>query len=126
MRATLIATPFSVTPAASSSAGRSSGTIECHAGSFNAVAIPSANASTSSIHGVTTPVIVTTASVPVATAIAICVTTRSRRRSMMSASAPAGSPSRKKGRLSAVSSSETTSGEGVSDDMSQPWPTSVM
>src|SRR6516162_10061953 len=44
----------------------------------------------------------------------------------MSASAPAGSPSRKKGRLSADSRRDTRSGDGVSDVMSQPCATSAM
>ena len=126
VRATLTPTPLSVTPSASSSLGRSSGTIECQAGSFSAVAIPSAKASASNIQGVTMPVKVTTASAPTAIAMAICVTTSSQRRSTMSASAPAGSPRKKKGRLSAVSSNDTMSGDGVSDVISQPWPTSVM
>ena len=47
-------------------------------------------------------------------------TIRRRRRSTMSASAPAGRPNRKKGRLSAVSSKDTMRGEGVSDDINQP------
>jgi hypothetical protein len=63
---------------------------------------------------------VTIASVASTTAIALCVTISNRRRSTMSASAPAGNPSRKNGRLSAVSSSDTTSGDGVNDAMSQP------
>ena len=126
VRATFTPTPLSVTPAASSSLGSSSGTTAYQAGSFSAVAMPSAKASASSIDGVTMPVNVAAASVPTATAMASCVTTSSERRSTMSASAPAGRPSAKNGRLSAVSSRDTVSGDGVSDDISQPWATSVM
>jgi hypothetical protein len=88
--------------------------------------MPSAKASASSIDGVTMPVNVAAASAPTATAMASCVPTSSERRSTMSASAPAGRPSAKNGRLSAVSSRDTVSGDGVSDDISQPWATSVM
>ena len=81
---------------------------------------------TSKIQGVTRPAKLKIASVPTVMAIASWETIRSRRRSIMSASAPAGSPNRKKGRLSAVRSKETMSGDGVSDDISQPCPTSVI
>ena len=56
VRATFTPTPLSVTPAASSSLGRSSGTTAYQAGSLSAVAMPSAKASASSIDGVTMPV----------------------------------------------------------------------
>ena len=120
VRATLTLTPLSVIPAPSSSFGRSSGMAACQAGSLKALAIPSTKASTSKIQGVTTPAKLKIASVPTVMAIASWETIRRRRRSIMSASAPAGSPNRKKGRLSAVRSKDTMSGDGVSDDISQP------
>ena len=92
----------------------------CQAGSLKALAIPSTKASTSKIQGVTRPAKLKIASVPTVMAIASWETIRRRRRSIMSASAPAGSPNRKKGRLSAVRSKDTMSGDGVSDDISQP------
>src|SRR5437773_3503002 len=47
----------------------------------------------------------------------------SRRRSTMSASAPAGNPTRKTGRLVAACTSATTTGEGVREVISHAAPT---
>ena len=72
------------------------------------------------------PVSVTTASVPTATAMASWRDDEEPAAVDDVRERPGGSPSAKKGRLSAVRSRDTMSGDGVSDAMSQPWPTSVM
>src|SRR5271170_4011732 len=51
---------------------------------------------------------------------------RSRRRSTMSASAPAGNASSIRGKLSAASTSATIDGDGESEVINQPAPTSCI
>src|SRR5262249_42389615 len=61
-----------------------------------------------------------------ATSIQPWVTRRKRRRSSMSASAPAGSPTKNTGRLVAACTSATMVGDGASEGMSQAPPTLCM
>src|SRR5271167_3313180 len=60
---------------------------------------------------------------PAATSITACETISRRRRSTISASAPAGSASRRIGRLDAVWMRATISGDGESEVISQAAPT---
>src|ERR1700682_2617038 len=63
---------------------------------------------------------------PAATNIQICITSSKRRRSTMSASAPAGRATSTTGRLPAVSTSATRTGEGVKEVINHDSPTSCI
>src|SRR5437016_8463016 len=108
---------LSVTARVSSDAGTSSDVIACQVGAFIATPTPSANVSARSVVAVIRPTNVSTARSPAATSIQHCVTSSSRRRSTISATAPAGSPTRKTGRLVALCTRATINGDGESDVM---------
>src|SRR5882724_8290575 len=108
---------LSVTARVSSDAGTSSDVIACQVGVFIATPTPSANVSPRSVVAAIRPTNVSTARSPAATSIQHCVTSSSRRRSTISATAPAGSPTRKTGRLVALCTRATINGDGESDVM---------
>src|SRR6266446_9526553 len=108
---------LSVTAWVSSDGGTSSDVIACHVGGFIATPIPRANVKARSVVAVIRPRKASTASSPAATSIQLCVTSSSRRRSTISATAPAGSPTRKTGRLVALCTRATMKGDGESDVM---------
>ncbi|MNT03726.1 hypothetical protein D3C72_1382740 [compost metagenome] len=117
---------LSATAAWSSSGGTSSGMIACQAGALSAAPRPSAKVTPSSSQGVAKPASVSAARAPAATSIQVWVTRSNRRRSMMSASAPAGSARRNVGRLVAVWTSATITGEMDSVVIIQETPTLCM
>ena len=98
--------------------GTRSGWMACHAGPISAVPTPRANVRPSRVAGVTWSVIVSAASTPAHTSIQACVAMRSSRRSKMSASAPAGRPSRSSGSRLAVWINATSVGDGVRSPIS--------
>src|SRR3989449_5743347 len=108
---------LSVTARVSSDAGTSSDVIACQVGAFIATPTPSANVSARSVVAVIRPTNVSTARNPAATSIQHCVTSSRRRRSTISATAPAGSPTRKTGRLVALCTRATINGDGESEVM---------
>src|SRR2546430_13793707 len=108
---------LSVTAGVSSEGGTSSDVIACQVGASIATPPPSANVSARSVLAVIRPTNVSTARSPAATSIQHCVTSSSRRRSTISAPAPAGSPTRKTGRLVALCTRATINGDGESDVM---------
>src|SRR6267142_1492494 len=114
---------LSVTARVSSDAGTSSDVIACQVGVFIATPTPSANVSPRSVVAVIRPTNVSTARSPAATSIQHCVTSSSRRRSTISATAPAGSPTRKTGRLVALCTRATISGDGESEVIAHAAPT---
>src|SRR5438128_4174397 len=108
---------LSVTARVSSGGGTSSDVMACHVGVFIAAPMPRANVSPRSVVAVIRPANVSTARSPAATSIQHCVTSSSRRRSTISATAPAGSPTTKTGRLVALCTRATINGDGESDVM---------
>src|SRR6266403_714858 len=122
-RPMLIGSEFSATARVSSDRGTSSGVIACQVGAFIAAPIPSANVKTSSVVGVMRSTNAKTASSAAAASIQVWVTSSSRRRSTMSATAPAGSPTRKTGRLVALCTSATINGDGESEVITHAAPT---
>src|SRR5258705_12298832 len=108
---------LSVTARVSSDAGTSSDVIACQVGVFIATPTPRANVNARSVVAVIWPRYASTASSPAATSIQLCVTSSSRRRSTMSATAPAGSPTTKTGRLVALCTRATMKGDGESEVM---------
>src|SRR5258708_4286384 len=111
------------TAAGSSRRGTSSGTMACHAGPLAAAPRPSRKVKPSSDQGVIQPASVSTPRTAAVAAIQPCVTSSRRRRSTTSASAPAGSASRKDGRLVAAWTSATSTVEVVSEVIIQEAPT---
>src|ERR1041385_2884162 len=110
----------------SSGFGTISGIDACHAGQLTAPPMLRKKDKRSSTPGVTPPVNARTPRRAAATSIQICVKMRILRRSRMSASAPAGSEKRNMGRVTAVSRSPTSAGEGVSVVISHPSPPSCI
>src|SRR5213594_563204 len=108
---------LSVTARVSSDAGTSSDVIACQVGAFIATPTPRANVNARSVVAVTRPRNASTASSPAATSIQLCVTSSSRRRSTISATAPAGSPTTKTGRLVALCTRATINGDGENEVM---------
>src|SRR5258705_8206686 len=119
----LIGSAFSATARVSSDGGTSSGVIACQVGVFIATPIPSANVKTRSVVGVMRSTKAKTASSAAATSIQVWVTSSSRRRSTISATAPAGSPTRKTGRLVALCTRATINGDGESEVIAHAAPT---
>ena len=112
-RAMLMPTLLSAIAAGKSEEGTNSGVIACQTDK-------------SKRDGVIWPI---KANRPIATAmthIHICMTRSKRRRSTTSASAPAGKATRTTGKLPAVSTSATKTGEGVSDVINHASPTSCI
>src|SRR6266850_2537463 len=122
-RPMLIGSAFSATARVSSDGGTSSGVIACQVGVFIAAPIPSANVKTRSVVGVMRSTNARTASSAAATSIQVWVTSSSRRRSTISATAPAGSPTRKTGRLVALCTRATINGDGESEVIVHAAPT---
>src|SRR6266566_3705013 len=116
-RPMLIGSAFSATARVSSDGGTSSDVIACQVGVFIATPIPSANVKTRSVVGVMRSTNARTASSAAAASIQVWVTSSNRWRSTISATAPAGSPTRKTGRLVALCTRATINGDGESDVM---------
>src|SRR6266436_1655020 len=116
-RPMLTGNALSVTAWVSSDGGTSSDVIACHVGVFIATPIPRANVNARSVVAVIRPRNARTASSPAATSIQHCVTSSSRRRSTISATAPAGSPTTRTGRLVALCTRATINGDGESEVM---------
>src|SRR5213593_812543 len=116
-RPMLIGSAFSATARVSSDGGTSSDVIACQVGVFIATPIPSANVKTRSVVGVMRSTNAKTASSAAAASIQVWITSSNRRRSTISATAPAGSPTRKTGRLVALCTRATINGDGESDVM---------
>jgi hypothetical protein len=93
---------------------------------LSALPTPSAKVIANNTIAVVCPVAVRAPSVAAAASIQSCVPSSSRRRSTTSARAPAGSASSSIGAVPAVWTSETMSGDGASEVMSQPAPTSCI
>jgi hypothetical protein len=91
--------------------------IACQVGEFRAMPSPRANVKPIRVHGVIKPANVQAARRAAAASIQPCVNSSKRRRSRMSATAPAGSPTRNTGRLVAPWISATISGEEESEVM---------
>src|SRR5258708_36302574 len=119
----LMGSAFSATARISSDGGTSSPVIACQVGVFIATPIPSAKVKASSIVAVMTSANASTASSAVVASIHVWVTSNSRRRSTMSATAPAGSPTTKTGRLVALCTRATINGDGESEVMAHAAPT---
>src|SRR4029077_8097782 len=116
-RPMFIGSAFSATARVSSDGGTSSDVIACQVGVFIATPIPSANVRTRSVVGVIRSTNARAASSAAATSIQVWVTSSSRRRSTISATAPAGRPTTKTGRLVALCTRATINGDGESDVM---------
>src|SRR6266404_6936497 len=116
-RPMLIGSAFSATARVSSDGGTSSDVIACQVGVFIATPIPSANVKTRSVVGVMRSTNARTASSAAAASIQVWVTSSSPRRSTISATAPAGSPTIKTGRLVALCTRATMKGDGESEVM---------
>src|SRR5713101_903921 len=125
-RAMLIPTPLSVIAAGKSDGETNSGVIACQTGLLIADPTPSRKVSESNRLGVIWPIKAKTPIAPAATNIQICMTRSKRRRTTRSASAPAGSATRTTGRLPAVSTSATRTGEGVNEVINHDSPTSCI
>ena len=97
--------------------------IACHAGAFIAAPRPRAKVSVNKLQGVIASRNVNTPSTLAAASIQPWVANNKRRRSTRSAIAPAGSPTRKTGRLVAACTSATIVGLGASDVISHAAPT---
>src|SRR5882724_3379701 len=108
---------LSVTARVSSDGGTSSDVIACHVGVFIATPMPRANVNARSVVAVIRSRNASTASSPAATSIQHCVTSSSRRRSTISATAPAGSPTTRTGKLVALCTRATINGDGESEVM---------
>src|SRR3989454_8000041 len=122
-RPMLIGSAFSATAGVSSDGGPSSGVIACQVGVFIAPPIPGANFKTRSVGGVMRSRNARTASSAAAASIQVWVTSSSRRRSTISATAPAGSPTTKTGRLVALCTRATINGDGESEVIAHAAPT---
>src|SRR2546426_3434526 len=122
-RPMLIGSAFSATARVSSDGGTSSAVIACQVGVFIATPIPSANVKTRSVVGVMRSTNAKTASSAAAASIQVWVTSSSRRRSTISATAPAGSPTTKTGRLVALCTRATINGDGESEVIAHAAPT---
>jgi hypothetical protein len=96
-RATLNWTEFSVTAFWRKSRGTSSGTIDCHAGVFNAMTTPPPSDSTNSTQYDASPASHSAHNANACTIRSDCVTSSRRRRGNRSASAPPRGPSRRSG-----------------------------
>src|SRR6266478_8055448 len=125
-RATLKPTTVSVIAAGKSVGRTNSGVIACQTGLLIAVPMPRRKVSESRRAGVIWPINARTPIAPAATTIQICMTSSRRRRSTMSASAPAGRARSTTGRLPAVSTSATSTGEGVNEVINHDSPTSCI
>src|SRR5690349_11267723 len=101
----------------------SSGTMACQAGALSADPRPSRKVSVSSPQSDIAPASVSAPSRHAVASIHAWVISSNRRRSITSASAPAGKPTRKTGRLVAVCSRATSTAEDVSEVISQAAPT---
>ena len=93
------------------------------AGAFIAAPKPRAKLRVNKAHGVVPPTSVTTPSTAAVTSIHPCVQSNSWRRSTISASAPAGSPTRNTGKLVAACTKATMVGEAASDVINHAAPT---
>src|SRR5438128_3379118 len=122
-RPMLMGSAFNATADISSDDGTSSPVIACQVGVFIATPIPSAKVRTSSIVAVMTSAKASTASRALTASIHVWVTSNSRRRSTMSATAPAGSPTTKTGRLVALCTRATINGDGESEVIDHAAPT---
>src|SRR3989441_3718836 len=122
-RPILMGIAFSARADISSDDGTSSLVIACQVGVFIATPIPSAKVRASSIVAVMTSANASTASSAVTASIHVWVTSNSRRRSTMSATAPAGSPTTKTGRLVALCTRATINGDGESEVIAHAAPT---
>src|SRR3989475_12336050 len=122
-RPMLIGSAFSATARVSSDGGTSSGVIACQVGVFIATPIPSANVKTRSVVGVMRSTNAKTASSAVAASIHVWVTSSRRRRSTISATAPAGNPTTRTGRLVALCTRATINGDGESEVIAHAAPT---
>ena len=110
-RATFMLSPFSAAACGNRPRSTRSGWIACQAGLATALPQPRANVSARISAGEAAPAKVVAASAAAARNIANCAPSSSRRRSTRSAQAPAGSASATIGRLDAVCTSETSSGD---------------
>src|SRR5437899_5869201 len=122
-RPMLIGSAFNATARVSSDGGTSSAVIACQVGVFISTPIPSANVKTRSVVGVMRSTNAKTASSAAAASIQVWVTSSSRRRSSISATAPAGSPTTKPGRLVALCTRATINGDGESEVIAHAAPT---
>src|SRR5947209_1225709 len=125
-RAMLIPTPLSVIAAAKSDGETSSGVIACHTGLLIADPTPRRKVSQSKRAGVIWPINARAPIAPAATSIQLCMTRSKRRRSTTSASAPAGKATSTTGRLPAVSTSATSTGDVVNEVINHDSPTSCI
>src|SRR5438552_11670094 len=125
-RAMLMPTALSVIAAGKSDCETSSGVIACQTGLLIADPTPSRKVSVSKRPGVIWPINARIPMAPAALNIQICITNNRRRRSTMSARAPAGNATRTTGRLPAVSTSATRTGEGVNEVINHDSPTSCI
>src|SRR5437660_11130184 len=125
-RAMLMPTPLSAIAGGNSAGGTNSGVIACQTGLLIAVPTPSRKVSRSKRPGVIWPIKARTPIATAATHIQLCITSSKRRRSTTSASAPAGRATSTTGRLPAVSTSATSTGEGVREVINQDSPTSCI
>src|SRR5438132_8737747 len=122
-RPMLMGSAFSATARISSDGGTSSPVIACQVGVFIATPIPSAKVKASSSVAVMTSANASTASSAVAASIQVWVTSSRRRRSTISATAPAGNPTSKTGRLVALCTRATINGDGESEVIAHAAPT---
>src|SRR2546428_682164 len=122
-RPMLMGSAFSATARISSDGGTSSPVIACQVGVFIATPIPSAKVKASSSVAVMTSANASTASSAVAASSRVWVTSSRRRRSTISATAPAGNPTSKTGRLVALCTRATISGDGESEVIAHAAPT---
>src|SRR5438445_323285 len=122
-RPMLMGSAFSATARISSDDGTSSAVIACQVGVFIATPIPSAKVKASSIVAVMTSANASTASSADVASIHVWVASSRRRRSTMSATAPAGSPTTKTGRLVALCTRATINGDGESEVIAHAAPT---
>src|SRR5688572_9017963 len=125
-RATLNDRLLRATACGSSRRPTSSGTVACQAGELIAVPSPMAKAQPRSDQAVIRPVRVSRPRAAAPTSIQSCETSSTRRRSRTSARAPAGRARRKSGSPRAAWTSETMAGDGSSEVISQPSPTSCI
>src|SRR5262245_20178624 len=114
---------FKATADRKSAGGTSSGKVACQAGEFMAAPTPIANVNANKTQEVDIPASVKTPSKQAASSIHPWVKRSRRRRSTMSARAPAGSESKKAGKLVADWINATISGEAETELISQAAPT---
>src|SRR5258708_16863902 len=125
-RAMLMPTALNVIAAGKSGGRTNSGVIACQTGLLMADPTPSRKVSESRRAGVIWPINARTPIAPAATTIQLCSTRSKRRRSTTSASAPAGRARSTIGRLPAVSTSATSTGEVVNEVINHDSPTSCI